>query len=417
MSEQTLLQLLQPMTYAIMAAGFCSIYLYSRELRSAKFWALSYMFGSIAFLLDFSFIVNMTHLSSWTANMFYFLASSMFVIGHFVRLKRPVPIKTITALGAGIVISMIMFRHVMPDTATRTIAMNLFNALIFMLPISALLRPNEKRPKIPLVDKVAGVVLVFFVATFFVRIGLLASGTIDQNLTDSGYVTSWMASSFRIVTTFCAIGSAVALYVMLGIDMTARLQRRTQIDSMTTLLNKHTFEIQANLLISPGRSAEGRGHSLVVCDIDNFKAINDTLGHAAGDVVIAWIGRILGNTVRTSDLAGRVGGEEFALLLRDCNEQDAAAVAEALRDVVSSHAMDIEGRKIAVTASFGVAHAHFSESFPELFDRADKQLYRAKENGRNCVCVAPQDYSRAQRQTENIVRPSEFQRPPVARAG
>ncbi|MEM1317146.1 MAG: GGDEF domain-containing protein [Pseudomonadota bacterium] len=408
MSEEAILQLLQPLTYAILAAGFIGIYHYSREHVPAKYWALSYTFGSVAFLIDFSISTGDSHLTSWATQIAYFAASSLFITGHFVRMGKEIPVRSIAILGVVAIVSLILFRHVMPDTAIRTIAMNLINAFVFFLPVPHLLRHENRRPDTPFIDRVAGIILGFFVATFFARVGLLASGMIDQDLTDASYTASMMAASFRIITTVSAIGSAVILYIMLGIDMTASIQRRSQVDSMTTLLNKHTFEMQAKMLISPGRAVEGRGHSLVLCDIDHFKAINDSHGHAAGDIVIRWVGRILGKTVRKTDLAGRIGGEEFALLLRDCTDTDAASIAEALRGVISEHMMDIGRQKVMVTASFGIAHAGPNESFTELFARADEQLYRAKKSGRDCVCVAPEEAAYAASKSATIMRPPQF---------
>ena len=98
MSEEALLLLLQPLTYAIMGAGFCGIYYYSRELVAAKFWAFSYLFGSLGFLIDFSISNGDSHLTSWATNIAYFAASSLYVTGHFVRMKQPVPVKALALL-------------------------------------------------------------------------------------------------------------------------------------------------------------------------------------------------------------------------------------------------------------------------------------------------------------------------------
>ena len=131
--------------------------------------------------------------------------------------------------------------------------------------------------------------------------------------------------------------------------------------------------------------------SMIMFDLDHFKAINDRYGHLAGDAVLAAVGARMKAVLRGSDLKCRYGGEEFLLLLPDTPSSGANRVAETLRAEISGHPVDFNGEQIPVTASFGVTSITPGEVDPQaLMARADGALYRAKRDGRNCVRFSPE---------------------------
>jgi two-component system cell cycle response regulator len=131
---------------------------------------------------------------------------------------------------------------------------------------------------------------------------------------------------------------------------------------------------------------QGKPVSVVMVDIDHFKAVNDTYGHDAGDEVLrATAQRILAN-IRSFDMAARLGGEEFVVVMPDTPQEDAMAAAERLRARISETPIaTIGGRPIAVTASLGVAASVRGDSSAVLLKRCDQALYGAKRDGRNRV--------------------------------
>jgi diguanylate cyclase (GGDEF)-like protein len=129
---------------------------------------------------------------------------------------------------------------------------------------------------------------------------------------------------------------------------------------------------------------------LLVLDIDHFKKVNDTHGHAAGDLVIQSVAAALQDCVRPMDTVARVGGEEFAIILPNCPPAFGQTVAERIRNKVASQPVAlVGGSALAVTVSVGGAFApQWVRSSPTLWmDRADQQLYRAKAEGRNRTCL------------------------------
>ncbi|MEZ4407818.1 MAG: GGDEF domain-containing protein [Polyangiales bacterium] len=169
-----------------------------------------------------------------------------------------------------------------------------------------------------------------------------------------------------------AADHAYAARVMRGLALT---------DELTGVANRRA------VLAALAREARDGGAALAVVtfDIDHFKSINDRHGHATGDAVLRGVAAVATATVRGSDRVGRVGGEEFLVLLRGADEAEATRVAERLREGVA--AMRVDGAP-AVTASFGVARLREGEGTESLLRRADAALYAAKSSGRNAVSVS-----------------------------
>jgi diguanylate cyclase (GGDEF)-like protein len=132
---------------------------------------------------------------------------------------------------------------------------------------------------------------------------------------------------------------------------------------------------------------------IVILDIDHFKKINDTYGHFAGDAVLRETASRLKHNMRPYDQVGRYGGEEFLVVLPNCDLEQATMQAERMRSRLHATSMMIEGDEIRVSASFGVTVSDGSERGPDLFVRvADEALYQAKGDGRNCVrCLTLQE--------------------------
>lgn len=162
-----------------------------------------------------------------------------------------------------------------------------------------------------------------------------------------------------------------------------------QVDHLTGALTRRDFMEQAEREIA--RAARyGRHSALVMLDVDYFKSVNDTHGHVVGDQVLQQIARIAEVTLRPSDVFGRLGGEEFALLLPETNSTEARKVAERLRQAIADYAMPLPGGKTThVTASFGIAAWSANLASPTAWiEQADAMLYVAKSSGRNCTKVA-----------------------------
>ncbi len=250
----------------------------------------------------------------------------------------------------------------------------------------------------------AVMVLVYAVCSFIffpfhrtrsVLLGLLVAG-------------SWVAASYfmfakkglwfdvfqplLLIFTFFAYCAVYTL--VLNQRERARLFQLATRDGLTGLFVIRHFRTLLNqAAIESGRTKKPL--SLLLLDIDHFKKINDTYGHLAGDRILKELASILQTYVRVKrttadvDSVGRYGGEEFIVMLKNCKIQDAVfQVAERLRKIVEKTQVEWEGHKIPFTISIGVAMLRPEETVPDfMVRRADEALYRAKESGRNQVCV------------------------------
>jgi diguanylate cyclase (GGDEF)-like protein len=135
--------------------------------------------------------------------------------------------------------------------------------------------------------------------------------------------------------------------------------------------------------------ARGTPPALLVVDLDHFKQVNDTFGHGGGDVVLREAAERIVRAVRPTDAVGRMGGEEFMVILPGCSPEAAEIVGERVRAAVASRPFHVDERPLAVTCSVGAASGVGTEATESLTARADAAMYLAKQSGRNRVCGAP----------------------------
>lgn len=165
-----------------------------------------------------------------------------------------------------------------------------------------------------------------------------------------------------------------------------RLQLEASTDSLTGLINRREFSRLGTIEVKRARRHD-RELAVVYFDIDHFKAVNDTHGHEAGDLVLRQVAEQCLKRVRANDLCARLGGEEFVVLLTETGLPAAVRVAECLRQQFENCSVDYQGTEIRFTSSFGVAELDRSsgETLEDVLKRADEALYEAKESGRNRV--------------------------------
>ncbi|WP_430869485.1 diguanylate cyclase [Cupriavidus basilensis] len=230
----------------------------------------------------------------------------------------------------------------------------------------------------------------------------LQDGAVLQSLTGDRHDVQDSAAPVRT-----ASGEVIgAVLVFQDITSARALQRElahsASHDALTGLPNRIWFEKRLREACEAAR-LQRQHHALCFIDLDRFKIVNDTAGHAAGDVLLRELGHVIRHHVRPGDLLARLGGDEFALLLKDCTVDQAERVCQKVIDAIRSQRFPWEGRVYDVGASIGItAIDHETPPVGELMSRADVACYAAKAAGRSRVSVYRRDESDAQRHHQEL---------------
>lgn len=192
---------------------------------------------------------------------------------------------------------------------------------------------------------------------------------------------------------FATVGGLASIFFVENVRHSQYLLDKYELESTTDYLtglnNVRQFDVMWNELIR-GAVQRNEHLSLLAIDIDHFKRVNDTYGHAGGDLVLAELAKVLRSTARSFDIISRNGGEEFSVILQDCANDRAMEVAERIRQGVENHQFPLaDGEKIGITISIGVAtYPETVQDADQMREIADQCLYEAKRTGRNRVCTA-----------------------------
>ncbi len=173
----------------------------------------------------------------------------------------------------------------------------------------------------------------------------------------------------------------------LRVRVNAELLKVANTDTLTGLANRREVSRQIEAGIERSRQS-GEPFALILADIDDFKPINDRLGHKAGDEVLVHLARILTENVRGRDLVARWGGEEFLLFLPSTNLGAAEMVANNLRNAISSQPLDLDGESISLTLTFGISEFRPGDTAESTIAAADQAMYRGKQRGKNQILTA-----------------------------
>ena len=168
-----------------------------------------------------------------------------------------------------------------------------------------------------------------------------------------------------------------------------QLYKRATTDDLTGLYTRQYIDERLAQEIERAKRYQ-RPFSILMVDLDHFKQVNDTYGHSTGDLVLQIVSDILIQDLRDTDIAGRLGGEEFIIILGETQQDGAVNFAERIREEIESKHIEKDNKVIKVTASIGLAcyKKSYKDQFERLIEDADKALYKAKNSGRNRVVIS-----------------------------
>jgi diguanylate cyclase (GGDEF)-like protein len=203
---------------------------------------------------------------------------------------------------------------------------------------------------------------------------------------DDGFSSSIWVTVFSVELVLYAVGTVFVIFMLVSERTVTAHKTAASMDPLTGMLNRRGFAEATSRVIEREANA-GRPATVLIFDIDHFKSINDRFGHPAGDEVLRLFATIVLNTLRITDLSGRIGGEEFAAFL-PCPLEEGVIAAERVREAFESSGIVVEDGPVDTTVSIGVAGGPAGTELEVLLAAADAALYQAKRNGRNRVEAA-----------------------------
>ncbi len=332
---------------------------------------------------------------------------STFVINIFIK-ESP---EIIFANFAAVIIFTILF--VIYQLNFHQTAIAIFTFLLFilvLLPVLWLYDGGLKGPVPFFVPAVGTMIILLFISTtrkiliallLIVITTLIIAEKIEPEIIKSCSTPACMEFNHAFGLATSLIFTLALMYIFalnhekvreISINTTRELDQKNKIlkqlaniDALTKLPNRRDIEEKIKYQHRVSKREKDK-FSFIMCDIDDFKKINDNYGHIAGDFILKEIAKILKKGVREQDTPSRWGGEEFLILLPDCVKKEAAVIAERLRKMIEEHHFVYRGRIMNLTMSFGVAEYDFSSPFVKMFiEKADRAMYISKVKGKNRV--------------------------------
>ena len=382
MESNLFTSLLNPSISMVLASGFYLLWRYQRQRPYLAVLALAYAGSASGFLLQ-QFVLPIGSMPTKLFSCVVFALAAICMASAIVaRYRRPIPIVPFALLGLCGLGAFSWFMFVVPDLKWRIYSINFAFGGITLVVAAELRALPAKGP----IEKILFLLALLSGLNFFARpvmaVALGGPFTADEGIQSTLYWSTTVLSHAVL-----SLLIALALFTGEALDRLKELRSETLTDPLSGLLNRRGFEAKAKILLE--QSAKSKlPVSLVIADLDRFKDLNDRHGHAAGDRVIVEFSDRLRTAAGARGVAGRLGGEEFAVVLPLADPAAARLLAEAVRAIFSAESIAGLPSDVRVTASFGVAARCGDEGLGDLMRRADEALYHAKKGGRDSVRVS-----------------------------
>ena len=219
---------------------------------------------------------------------------------------------------------------------------------------------------------------------FVLMLPILLGGLLHPH--DNAFASSVWVTVFAIELVLYAVGTVFVIFMLVSERTVSAHKTAASMDPLTGLFNRRGFAEATSRVIEREANA-GRPVTVMIFDLDHFKSINDRFGHPAGDEILKLFATVVINTLRITDLSGRIGGEEFAALL-PCPLEEGVIAAERVRETFAASGIVVQEGPVETSVSIGVAGGPAGTELEVLLAAADSALYQAKRNGRNRVEAA-----------------------------
>jgi len=384
MSGANFILLINLSVAGLLAASFMAVAFHDVGRAPARWFASGYVLGMVYSAIEFSIpAFTDARLPVVTAFAVFLGATIAFNVGLARKYGVAPPWSPMLFFLVAATIVVYFVQDLPRQSLVRMMAYQLPYAVMQFVGLAIVWSSRQRRGRL---DRILMAVLaasaVQFASKPFIAHALGGWGANPQ-----AYLQSSYALVSQSLGTVFALAMALLTLAILVRDVLAEVTSRSETDTLSRLLNRGAFTRQAEQAVL-GAMRQGVPVALVIADLDHFKSINDNFGHASGDRVIETFAGSLREAAAGHHVAGRIGGEEFAIILPGTNLAAARLFAEGTRSAFGALRIDGLPADISCTASFGVAELHPGETTADLMRRADEALYLAKNAGRDCVRVS-----------------------------
>lgn len=380
----------------LFAFTFVGIAAYARDNTAAPIFALGFVFAMLYFVIELVIsAIPSPELGYMLGFASYFMTLACLVIGLARMYSSPVPW---LPLGLLFVLSLALVYYIYDIARSEMLGRVLYQVpyfLVLILAVWVIFRGRmsiraQNRPFGRSWGALDGIMAVWFTlcSIHFLLKPVLTKLVGGPGSAPGDYVNTDYALLVQSLGAGLTVAAGLLLLLSLMGELISDVTLRSETDQLSGILNRRGFEFRAEAAIEKSKRMR-QALSLIICDLDYFKAINDTHGHALGDRVIAvFADELRRSAALKGGIAARMGGEEFAVLLPGNTIQSAWRFAERVRLSCADISVPGAAGDVSFTVSFGVTEMEFDDFFSDVYKRADGALYEAKKSGRNCVRTA-----------------------------
>ena len=390
MQSGTIFAIVTPGLSVIFAGAFFFVWLTHQKHKHIWYLSVAYLMLATGFAVAGMLNSANPQIALTACAGFTLFACVPFSQGLFMRLKASPPVKLLLSVATVATIANTSALYILESTGVSFLICIAAASLEMLIVAHFITQASKKDIAERSVPWVLGSMIVFLM----VYLGYILHKGLPE-LPVETYLATFEWAILNLIVIFFSAAMAINLMILTVVDVTSDLHKRATIDALTGLLRRDEFENRVEMLVKSSLE-DKKSLSLIMCDIDHFKRVNDTHGHLAGDKVIAELGTQIKSMLREGDLAGRIGGEEFGIILKNSNEKTARLFAEQLRSACHEITFPSPLTGVQITASFGTAQNTQNAGYRGMFAAADRALYQAKDLGRDQVVVADQSEPEAE---------------------
>ncbi|MER2536128.1 MAG: GGDEF domain-containing protein [Rhizobiaceae bacterium] len=379
MGGQVFISLLNPAMGVLLASAFLFLWLHRRTADYLGLAAAGYAFVALGFFIQDVGPELPSQLHRIPSNVSFLLAAYLLSAAVLRRFGLAVPHRWMTAIVLAGTAGLCWFLLADPSLPARIYVISIAIGVIFTVTAKRIRRAEKPH----LIDHLLFWLCVLIAVNYLLRPSIVM-WWVGSYETYDGFQQSAYWALVQVSQAIFSTMLALALMVSVALELMGDLRQEAQTDTLSGLLNRRGFEEHAAAALA--RAAGGAASAaLLVADLDHFKSINDSYGHVMGDQVIATFGDVVRQTLGEGMVAGRIGGEEFAVLMTGTDMGLAMVYAERIRLKLVRACGGFVPGSLQPSVSIGLCMARPGASLHDLFREADQALYQAKSAGRNRI--------------------------------